>query len=157
MKKLLLLVVPVGLLLLAGCASQPKITQAFVRVGVSTAVQFGVSQDTNAIPYIRAVTPVVCAAANGTNFSPAYVVDKLQHSSANELSTPGGILIMNSVLAIYEVAYEALGGNSLTNNPTAGAYLMGACEGLTAGLPSGFSNALRGTRPNRPHLRFQSP
>jgi len=120
-------------LLLTGCKSplSPLVTRQGVAIGVS----YSVMKYPSAVPYLKAVTPVVCASANSTNLSPAAVVAAIEQSSAaNALKTPEGVLILNSSLLLYNAVWQSFGSNAVANIPTLREHLQATCNGLNDGL-----------------------
>lgn len=137
--KTILFLVPV---LLAGCASNPALTQTAIRLTVSTGVAVGSQQSPQVVPYLRAAGSVVCATAAGTDVSPAAVVAALNGTpDVDALKTTEGLLILNGALGIYQLAWDQLGSN--TNNlATLKGDLQAVCDGITLGLP-GQATALK--------------
>lgn len=134
-RSVVLLGASVGLMFgMVGCAS-PALSKGMVRTAVSTGVAFGVLKDPTAIPYLRAATPVICAAAANTNLSPAAVIAALEGSDATQFKTAEAVIIMNGALSIYSAVWAEYGGR-VSNFPLLQAYLEGTCEGLTLGLPT---------------------
>lgn len=138
-----------------GCRS-PGLTKTIVQTAVATGVGFGVLEEPNAIPYLRASAPVICSAAHGTNLSPAEVVEALESSPASKLKTPEAVLIMNGVIGIYTGIWETYGGD-IDDRPFLQAGLEGACEGIKLGLPpSEAGEALKAFRASivaKPHIK----
>lgn len=133
MKTIASLLLGLALFFTVGCKS-PALTKGVVRTSVATGVGFGVIQHPSAIPYLRAAAPVVCAAAHGTNISPAEVVAELAKSDAEKLKTQEGVLLINGALSLYMTLFDEY-GDDLENMPLLQAYLEGTCEGIQLGLP----------------------
>ena len=130
MKKLILL----GVALCAALtACQSPIGPALTQTMVTEAVTFGVQQDTNTVPYLRACKDVICGLSAQSVVDPAAIVAALESSSAKELKTPEGKLILNGALAIYETVYYYYGADVTASKVEP--YLVALCNGLTAGLP----------------------
>jgi hypothetical protein len=130
---------------------------AVVRVGVATGVAYSAAKYTNAVPYIRAATPVICSVANGTNLAPGDVIRAVELSDATALKTPEGVLILNAAMLLYTGVWQSYGSNAVANAPTLKLYLQATCDGLHDGLP-GQSDATRASKSARvqewPHITF---
>lgn len=145
MKKLIF---TLPLIALIGCASNPKLTAEFVRLGSSDAVLVGLSIDPTIRPYLVASKEVICASAASTNVNPAAVVSALEKATnVTALASPTGKLVINNVIGIYNLAYGALGS---TNSEALQPYLSGACQGMTEALGDGAGKTSRRTMP--PHV-----
>ncbi len=135
---------------LCGCkTTSSPVSHAAFTAAVTLGTQYGIETHPEALPYIRAATPVVCAVANGTNFSPAAVVAALDRSGLTNASAK---LIINGSLAILNVVVIAVGP---TNQTEIAAYGKDLCNGLTAAIPSNGSVAARRSKLARlttPHL-----
>lgn len=121
------------LVLLCGCANKPLLSPALVQAGVAAAVSYGVSKKPEAIPFVRAVEPVICSASESTNLAPAEVVLAIQQSGA--LKTPESVLIVNSALLLYSGIYNSFGADAVNQNALLQAYLHATCVGIGQGLP----------------------
>jgi len=133
--------------LLTGCTttSTNPAVRPIVTVAVEDAVFFGVEKAPNAIPYLRAVEPVICAEAKGTALTPADIVAALQGVGL-DVKTQEGILILNNVVAIYSGFFA-----QYTNNiPVLQDVLGGCCDGIALGLPAPGTTTMR--KINRPHI-----
>ena len=53
-----------SVILLAGCASAPNVGPAVTQASVYAAASFGIQQDPNVLPYIKAAQPIICQAAS---------------------------------------------------------------------------------------------
>ena len=123
-------------LILSGCSStRPILSPAMLQAGVQSAVTFGVSKYPDAIPYVRAVEPIVCAASEGTNLAPAEVVAAIQ--DADVLKTAESVFIVNSALLLYQGIYNAYGADAVNQSESLRAYLHATCIGIGQGLPPG--------------------
>ncbi len=89
--------------------------------------QFAIETHPEAVPYLRLATPIVCAAANGTNVSPAQIVAALQ---AAGITDPATKLILNGSLALFNIVVAGI-----TDQSEARLYAQDLCQGLTLGLP----------------------
>ncbi len=118
----------------SGCKN-PAVTRTVVSTLVSTGVAVGVSQKPDAVPYLRAATPIVCASAANTNLNPAAVVAAIQSGTDPKLKTLSGVLLLNGALAIYTALWEQGAVDGLTDQVILQAWLWGVCDGLTLGLP----------------------
>jgi hypothetical protein len=129
-----------------GCFTiKANVTPAVVQQGVDTVVSAAVSKYPTAIPYLQAAAPIICMAANGTNFDPAVVVAALESAPAlQSLKTGDTPLIINGVLMLYIGLYDSYVASSVTNNPAVQSYLIATCNGLNQGL-SGISIPQSGT------------
>lgn len=116
-----------------GCKT-PAMTQAIVQTTVATGVAFGIQKSPQAIPYLKAATPIVCSAASGTNISPAEVISAIESANIDGLKTPEAVIIMNGALSLYVVLYEEYGIDAIKNQAQLKAYLQGTCNGLELGL-----------------------
>lgn len=161
MKKLFISLATVVLCLglLTGCKSTPIPMQKAVYVTtVSTGVAFGVERYPQATPYLRVAQPIICAAGNGTNVTPAEVVAALQNSpAANAVATPEGKLILNGALAIYIGVFDSYGTDWVNEQEQLKQYLQWTCDAVALGLPPiGTTNGLRSVvalRTLPPHIR----
>jgi len=120
--------------LLCGCASISKLGPAATQATVDGIAGLAIQQDHNILPYLKAVQPIICQAANGGSVDPLDIVLNLQNSSANELKTPTGELAINAVLAVYEGIYYAYGTN--IQSSVVQPYLQATCSGLTMAIGS---------------------
>ena len=119
-----------------GCTSTntsgPTIAALVLQEGVATGASYALTQYTNAVPFIEAATPIICSAANGTNFDPAFVVNEIDNSpQASSLKTPEGALILNSALTLYIAVWDSYGASAVTNSANMQLYLTATCNGLT--------------------------
>lgn len=134
MKLHFLILLPV--ILLAGCTSTKQlITPAIVRQGVSALEGYSISKYPDTVPYLKAAAPVICSAANSTNLSPTQVINALEKSKANELKTPQGVLILNSLLVLYIGIWDAYGDDAVNRSPDLQSYLKATCDGMNDRLP----------------------
>lgn len=123
-----------SVVVLCGCASnKPILSPALVQAGVSAAVGYGAAKYPQAVPYVRAAEPVICAASESTNLAPAEVVLAIQQ--AGVLKTPESVLIVNSALLLYSGIYNAFGADAVNQNELLQAYLKATCYGIGQGLP----------------------
>jgi len=103
---------------------------------VSTGVAFGVEKYPQATPYLKVAAPIICAAGNSTNVSPADVVAALNNSpAANAIATPEGKLILNGALVLYISLFDSYGSDYIKNTPQLQQYLQWTCESIELGLP----------------------
>lgn len=128
-------------LAVTGCSTPNTVGPAVVQIAVQTGAAYGMQQDTNTIPYIRAATPVICNAAGSGTLDPAAVVAALQSSNADALKTPAAIIIINGALALYEAVYAQYGTNIQAS--VVQPYLQAVCSGLTAALPTATKPTLK--------------
>jgi hypothetical protein len=135
-KHLFSLALAASVLLGEGCSSVGNyITPAVVQEGVAAGVQAGVQYYPQSLPYLEAAAPIICTAANGTNFDPAVIVADLQSApQLQSLATPEGTLILNGALALYIGIWDSYGESSVTNNAQLQAYLQATCNGFNEGL-----------------------
>lgn len=133
-----------------GCKT-PAMTQAVVQTTVATGVAFGIQKSPQAIPYLKAATPIVCSAASGTNISPTEVISAIEAANIDGLKTPEAVIIMNGALSLYVVLYEEYGVDALKNQAQLKAYLQGTCNGLELGLTG--RNAKDRNLVLHPHIR----
>lgn len=135
-----------------GCQTGPKLSPALVSVAVSTGVSLGVDKYPQTIPFIRAATPVVCAAANSTNIEPAQVVAALESSGVIDKTNTTARLILNGALAVYITVFDNFGENWVNSKPELQSYLKAVCDGLTTGVPPAGLMAPLHRKPLPPHL-----
>ena len=133
-----------------GCKT-PAMTQAIVQTTVATGVAFGIQKSPQAIPYLKAATPIVCSAASGTNISPAEVISAIESANIDGLKTPEAVIIMNGALSLYVVLYEEYGIDAIKNQAQLKAYLQGTCNGLELGLTG--RNAKNRNLVLHPHIK----
>lgn len=120
--------------LLAGCKTN-RLSPLIVQQGVATGVAYSVLKYPSAVPYLKAATPVVCAAGAGTNISPAAVVASIEGTPlAEQVKTPEGVLILNSALLLYTGIWESYGSNAVANSDVLKEYLVATCNGMNQGL-----------------------
>ena len=133
-KSCLLLSLLTATLILSGCSSsRPLLSPAMLQSGVKSVVTYGVAKYPTAIPYVRAVEPIVCSAAAGTNLAPAEVVEAI--SAAGVLQTPESVFIINSALLLYQGIYNAFGADAVNQSVLLREYLNATCVGIGQGLP----------------------
>ena len=121
-----------SVILLAGCASAPNIGPAVTQASVYAAASFGIQQNPDVLPYIKAAQPIICQAADGRTIDPAAIVANLQSANVEALKTPEAELIINSVLAIYEGVYYSYGADIQAS--VVQPYLQATCDGLTQAI-----------------------
>lgn len=138
--------------LTTGCKT-PAMTQAIVQTTVATGVALGVQKSPQAVPYLKAATPVVCAAASGTNISPAEVVAAIEAANLDSLKTPEAVIIMNGALSLYMVIYDEYGTEAINQQAQLRAFLQGTCNGLNIGLLGRSSLKNTKTSAGTPHIR----
>lgn len=115
-------------LMLVGCKNSSPLTYS---LATSTIVSYGLRNSPQTAGYLRDVQPVVCAAANGTNLSPAQIVTAIKESGIDDSAE--GRLIVDGVLLIYISAFDSLG--SKTNVAAVAPYSHAIfCEGFEWGL-----------------------
>lgn len=145
----------IALATMAGCSTTPQpMTRAAVTGAVSLGVQIGTERYPESVPYIRAATPVVCSAADGTNIQPAEIVAALQPVVTNDHAK----MIINGAVVIYDVIFESYGTNWIEHQAYLKDILGGVCDGLTQGLPTPQMAAKAHLQPGRtaiksPYLR----
>jgi hypothetical protein len=140
-------------LVLTGCkTANPAVTRTIVTATVSTVVAIGTIKNADAVPYLRAAAPVICAAAANTNLQPAEVVYALQASSANEFKTPIGVIVLNNALALYVTLFNEYGADWASNAPVLQSYLAGTCDGIMLGLPAPAARPRGVQKPLSPHV-----
>jgi hypothetical protein len=119
--------------LITGCSTTSTvITPATVQTATTLSVEGALIAEPKALPEVKIAGAVICAAAAGTNVSPAAVVADLQ--AAGLTNNTADTLIVNGVLLIYETAY-----NSLVNpadQASAQPYLQAVCNGINAAIPA---------------------
>lgn len=133
MKKLpILLAAVLSCGLFTGCKTTigPAVLQSAVSVGVA----YGVQKDPTIQPYLQASKTVICSLSGEGVFDPALIVAAIQNSPANDLKTPEALLVLNSVLAIYEAVYYGYGDDIKASEVQP--YLAALCHGLELGLPA---------------------
>lgn len=143
----------------SGCANNRPMTKAVYTLAVSSGVQIGSDRYPEAVPYIRVANPIICAAASGTNVSPAAIVAAIQNSPVAEAAaTPNGKMILNGALILYGALFETGGG--AVDNAEAREWLQWTCDAINLGLPpvaSPATNTARSRalspRPSLPHLK----
>lgn len=134
MKKLTVLGLALALAgIVTGCGTTGKmLTPALVQIAVQTGTAYGIQKDTNSVPYLRAAAPIICSAAGSSTLDPAAVVLALENSTAAQLKTPEGVIIINGALAVYEAVYDAYGTNIQAS--VVQPYLQAVCNGLNGAL-----------------------
>lgn len=162
MKKLFIPLVAVLCLgLLVGCKSTPQqLTKALYVTTVSSGIALGADRYPSSVPYLRVAAPIICAAGNSTNISPAEIVAALQNSpAANAVATQEGKLILNGALILYVSAYEAYGADYVDHHEQLRNYLQWTCESFALGLPAAPNTHTNATvrsllrKPLPPHVR----
>lgn len=138
MKKLISLLSLIALT--AGCSSV-KITPAVVQSGVTATVRYGVTKYPSAIPAVSISKEVICAAANGTNLSPAAIVAAIEASEWEKAKTPEAVFILNGVIMIYSSAWNSYGNDAINNAPVFKEYLQAVCQGISDGLPTATAHS----------------
>lgn len=153
--KIGLILLPFLLLGSTGCRNpNANVGPALLRLGVSTSAGYSILKHPEAVPGVRAGASVVCAAAHGTNVSPAAIVAALD---AYGEKTPETVFILNAAVSAYEIVYAGL---SDTNSASASPYAIAVCDGLNDALllaPSSVRrNAiLRANVPRWPQVKFK--
>ena len=127
MKKALLSVITLALC--AGCATNKKLPPSFYALGTSTAVSLALHNSPQTAGYLRAVQPVVCSLATGRELTPEQIRQAV--ADLGVADAPEATAIVNSVLMLYIVAFNAQGTNAAAARPYAQAIF---CDGLAAGL-----------------------
>lgn len=150
--RLLIMALLSVLVLEQGCtSSNPNVgpmTHAAFTAAVTLGEQFALEQHPEATPYVRAAAPVVCAAANGTNVSPASIVEALNAAGVTNATAK---IVINGGLALFNVVVVGLG----TNQTEVRAYAMDLCTGMQNGLPA-FDQVAEKKRARKampPHLK----
>lgn len=154
-KKMLAGALCIGLFAIgAGCKSTSlPMQKALYVTTVSTGVAFGVEKYPTALPYLRVAEPIICAAGNGTNITPAEIVAALQNSpAANAVATREGKVIMNGVIAIYIGVFESYGTDYVAHHEQLSNYLKWTCEAMGMGLPQTNAASAMRRKPLPPHL-----
>lgn len=130
MKKLIALSLLAAIITLTGCKTNDNanVGPALLRLGVSTAAGYSLLKHPEAVAGVSVGASIICAAANGTNISPAQVVAAL--NAYGEL-TPEAVFVLNAAIGAYTLAFNGL---SDTNNATANPYLVATCGGLQDAL-----------------------
>ena len=137
-----------ALVLVAGCGTTSLISPLIVEQGVATGVSYSVAQYPAAVPYLKAVAPIVCSEAANTNLAPAQVVAAIESSTAaSALKTPEGVLILNGALLLYTGVWESYGSNTVASSAVLQTYLQATCNGMNEGLGT---NALSVARKGPP-------
>lgn len=138
MKKIMLIIAALALAvsLTTGCSTISNlITPTIIQDGVSAGVQAGVQYYPECRPYLEAAAPIICTAANGTNFDPAVIVADLQSApQLQSLATPEGTMILNGALTLYIGIWDSFGESAVTNNAQLQADLQATCNGFNSGL-----------------------
>ena len=146
MKRIFLLI---PLLALVGCKTPSgPVGHAAFTAAVTLGEQFALESHPESEPYVRVGATAVCAAAHGTNVSPAAIVQALNLAGVTNAQAK---LIINSSLALFNVVITYAG----TNQTEARAYAQDLCNGMNAGLPSNTSSVARRAKIARltaPHL-----
>jgi len=139
-----------ALVALCGCGTTNtgQMSHALLQASVTLGEQYALQQHPEAIPYIKAATPVVCAVAHGTNANPAAVVDALYVSGLGTNDTAK--LIINGSIALLNIAVASVGG---TNQPEISAYVTDVCVGMQNGLPGAPMMAKHANALTSPHLK----
>lgn len=133
--------------LLCGCATNPR---PIVTVIVKDGVRFGVSRSPQAVPYLQAVTPVICSVANSTNLTPESLVAAID--AIPFAKPPEAGLIIDFVVGTYDGYFEQYVDTWTSQRPLLKNVLLGCCDGLTLGLfPPPLMLARRQWTP--PHTR----
>lgn len=142
-KPFLFTIVACVALIAVGCSNtSPKMTKGLYVATVSSGVAIGVDRYPKAVPYLRVAEPIICAAGNGTNVTPAEIVAALQNSpAANAVATPEGKLILNGALILYISLFDSYGTDWVNEQEQLKLYLGYTCEALALGLPPTNQNA----------------
>lgn len=138
----------------AGCSSV-QLSPSVVQVGVSTGVRYSVAKYPESIPYLKAVTPIVCSAAYATNLAPEQVIAAIESSPASALKTPEATLILNSALTLYVGIWASYAQEPVFNAPLLREYLLATCNGLQDGI--GLPSEVRTAAPTTPWPRVRFP
>lgn len=119
---------------LCGCATvgNNNLAPSLVRVGVSTTVAYGALKYPQSVPGVRIASEVICSAANGTNLSPASVIDAI-HAASPTISAET-TLIVNGALVLYIGVWNSYGKSAVSNAPNLKLYLQATCDGIKDGL-----------------------
>lgn len=147
MKRILPVVVASLTLALCGCktSNQTTVGPALLRLGVSTSAGYAILKYPTAVPGVKVGAEVICAAAHGTNVSPAQIVADLDAYGGR---TPEATFILNSAISAYSLVY-----NSLSPTNSANPYTLAVCQGLEDALllapkPGMAKSASRNAPPN---------
>ena len=116
MKKVIIAVVTLALC--AGCATNKPLPPSFYALGTSTAVSLALHNSPRAAGYLRAVQPVVCSLATGRELTPEQIRQAVADLGVSD--APEATAIVNSVLMLYIVAFNAQGTNAAAARPYAG-------------------------------------
>ena len=135
--RIALLLLPLAIAISGCTTNNPGLNAALLKTAVSTAAGYELATHPAAIPAFKTAALVVCAAAHGTNVSPAEIVAAIQAQSGG--MTPETVVIVNGAINLYELAYWAV---SPTNSPNP--YALALCEGMNeaamiASLPASRS------------------
>ncbi len=152
MKAILIPIIALSVVL-CGCKTPSgPVSHAAFTAAVTLGEQFALESHPEATPFVRVGAQAVCAAAAGTNVSPAAIVQALNVAGVTNATAK---LIINSSLALFNVVIVAAG----TNQTEMRAYAQDLCTGMQAGLPPALANrdvAVRRaritSRVNAPHL-----
>ena len=134
---------------LSGCGTTGStVGPAVLQLGVSTGTAYSLTQYPTARPGVAAAALVVCSVANGTNVSPAAIVQALD---AYGPLAPESVLIVNSALSLYEIIYAGL---TPTNSSP---YAIALCNGLNQGLAFGQTKSMPSPKGAEqfPQMRFK--
>lgn len=134
MKKLLAPIAASLILFTVGCKStgnNPNIGPSLLRFTVGTAAGYELSQRTEAVPAVRIAANVICAAANGTNLSPAQIIADLNTLGPQ---SDDAVFIIRAAVGAYTLIWNGYVGNT-TNVTELQPYLMATCLGLGDALP----------------------
>lgn len=125
-------IIVLPMLFMAGCSSlDPGVT----RQGVSTLTRAGLLYNPKYEPAIRIAGEAICAAANGTNVSPAAVIAQI-HASETKPLEPGEALLIDGILMVYTGVWNFLGADQVANSPDLKLHLQATCEGIRDVLPA---------------------
>lgn len=129
MNKVIASIALAGLLVTAGCSS---ITPLKVQQG-ATALTRAASGHVEYLPYLTAARDAICIVAGSTNITPSTISNSVVNAGGPN-PPPAAVAITDGVLALLTLVYV-----SFDVPPVGGAfgpYVVAACNGMTAGLPT---------------------
>lgn len=132
MKKALLSLALIPALFGCSTGGNNNLAPSLVRVGVATGVSYGALKYPKSVPGVRIAGEVICSAANGTNLSPASVIEAIHAASPN--ISPETTLIVNGALVLYIGVWNSYGQSAVNNQPNLKLYLKATCDGINDGL-----------------------
>lgn len=126
-----------------------------VQQGVAAGVAYSAVKYPTAVPYLKAATPVVCAASEGNALSPEEVVAAIENTPlVTQLKTPEGVLILNGALVLYTGVWEGYGKDAVANSDSLREYLKATCLGMEQGLSFSTLSARNQPTVTWPKVKF---